>query len=239
MIKQISLCITNYNRTDKVIRAFEQVVNDDRISEIIIVDDCSHISHFQELVRLTDPFGPKVKIYRNSENLGMSLNKVEAIKKASNDWCILFDSDNIIDSSYLDALNGYLLLPNNLELPENIIFCPDFAKPQFNYQCYSGNLLSSYNINQFLRESEMGCLLNTCNYVVNKNSYLEVFEFNPEIMGTDTLWFNYLWLKSGKDFYVVPGMQYQHEVHDGSEWLKHASYNLKKGEEIIELIENL
>jgi glycosyltransferase involved in cell wall biosynthesis len=238
MIKQLSLCITNYNRTDKVIRAFEQVVNDDRISEIIIVDDCSHISHFQELVRLTDPFGPKVKIYRNSENLGMSLNKVESIKKASNDWCILFDSDNIIDSSYLDALFHILTSEEN-KPNDDIIFCPDFAKPQFNYECYSGKLFSFFSIKPFLHESEMGCLLNTCNYVVNKKSYLDVFDFNPEIMGTDTLWFNYLWLKSGRGFYVVRGMQYQHEVHDGSEWLKHASYNLKKGEEIIELIENL
>ena len=238
MIKQLSLCITNYNRTDKVIRAFEQVVNDDRISEIIIVDDCSSIPNFQELVRLTDPFGQKVKIYRNEENLGMSLNKVESIKKASNDWCILFDSDNIIDSSYLDALQNYHHFPA-IKTSENLIFCPDFAKPQFNYQCYSEKLFSSDNIKPFLHESEMGCLLNTCNYVVNKHSYLEVFDFNPEIMGTDTLWFNYLWLKSGRYFYVVPGMQYQHEVHDGSEWLKHASYNIKKGEEIIELIENL
>jgi glycosyltransferase involved in cell wall biosynthesis len=237
MIKQLSLCITNYNRTDKVIRAFEQVVNDDRISEIIIVDDCSHISHFQELVRLTDPFGPKVKIYRNSENLGMSLNKVESIKKASNDWCILFDSDNIIDSNYLDAL--FECKNSHFDNYQNTIFCPDFAKPQFNYTSYCRLLLNSLTIQPFLHDSEMGCLLNTCNYVVNKHSYLEVFEFNPEIMGTDTLWFNYLWLKSGKYFYVVPGMQYQHEVHDGSEWLKHASYNLKKGEEIIELIENL
>ncbi len=236
MIKQLSLCITNYNRTDKVIRAFEQVVNDDRISEIIIVDDCSLIPNFQELVRLTDPFGPKVKIYRNEENLGMSLNKVESIKKASNDWCILFDSDNIIDSSYLDAV--FPMLSSDLKI-DDVIFCPDFAKPQFNYQCYSGKLFAFHDIKPFLHESEMGCLLNTCNYVVNKHSYLEVFDFNPEIMGTDTLWFNYLWLKSQKCFYVVPGMQYQHEVHDGSEWLKHASYNLKKGEEIIELIENL
>ena len=238
MIKQLSLCITNYNRTDKVIRAFEQVVNDDRISEIIIVDDCSLIPNFQELVRLTDPFGPKVKIYRNEENFGMSLNKVEAIKKASNDWCILFDSDNIIDSSYLDALLSLPQFQGNIDY-QNVIFCPDFAKPQFNYQCYSFGLFSSETIKEFLHQSEMGCLLNTCNYVVNKHSYLEVFDFNPEIMGTDTLWFNYLWLKSGRYFYVVPGMQYQHEVHDGSEWLKHASYNLKKGEEIIELIENL
>ena len=80
------------------------------------------------------------------------------------------------------------------------------------------------------------CLLNTCNYAVNKNAYLDTYRFNPDMIATDTIWFNYCWLKAEKSLFVVEDMKYFHRVHDESGFMEEVKYNMKKAEEIKELI---
>src|SRR3954469_23730640 len=107
----ISLCITTYNRFDLTIESFRQVIDDPRISEILIVDDNSKAEIFNLFSGMvsSDPNQAKIKLFRNFENLGMSRNKARAVELASNPWCIVLDSDNVIDSAYLDALPEYLV----------------------------------------------------------------------------------------------------------------------------------
>src|SRR5690606_35718803 len=101
-LDKVSLCLTNYNRTEMLYEAFHQVLDDERIDEIIISDDDSN----DETVRWLKNQYPhaKVKIYWHEQNVGMSRNKAESLRLASNQWCILFDSDNVISTKYLDAL---------------------------------------------------------------------------------------------------------------------------------------
>lgn len=226
----ISLCITTYNRYEMLMESFAQVLDNDLISEIVIVDDCSDIAIYDKILAATFNM-PKVRLIRNSENLGMSLNKKKAIESATNPWCIIFDSDNIIGPDYLEALDRLRVLD------ATTIYCPSFAKPQFDFRKYEGwHILHAGNVMQ----DPMGeCLLNCCNYVVNREEYLRVYRHNPDMKGTDTIWFNYLWLKAGNSFYVVPGMEYMHTVHDGSGFLQNVQYNMKKAKEIKELIKAL
>lgn len=233
-MKLISLCITNFNRTHEVIRAFENVLNDERIGEIIISDDCSGEENYLELEKQVARISamtlrPKTKLYRNEENLGMSRNKAKAIELASNEYCIIFDSDNILEKKYLDALYKKQWYPD-------IIYMPDFARPHFDYRNFREDRISALSVKRLSRKPMFDCLMNTCNYFVHRETYLKTFQTNDEIKGTDTIWFNYLWLKSGKSFFVVPNMDYQHTVHDGSGWLKDAEYNSTKGEEIKKMI---
>jgi hypothetical protein len=81
--------------------------------------------------------------------------------------------------------------------------------------------------------------MNTCNYLVNREEYLKIYQHNPEMKGTDTIWFNYLWLKAGNSFYVVPGMEYYHRVWEGSGFLADCDYNMKRAKEVKELIKQL
>lgn len=227
----ISLCITNYNRYEMLLESFVQVLNDDRISEIVIVDDCSHISIYDKVLAAVFNM-PKVRLIRNAENLGMSLNKKKAIESAKNDWCIILDSDNVIGPDYLDAM-----FTTPLPWDHTTIYCPSFAKPQFDFRKYAGwHILHGEAV---IDDSMGNCMMNCCNYVVNRAEYLRIYEHNPEMKGTDTIWFNYLWLKAGNSFYVVPGMEYMHRVHDGSGFLQDCSYNMKKAKEIKELIKTL
>ena len=137
MSNKISLAVTSYNRSNKTVRSFSNVLSDDRITEIIIVDDHSDEKTFNDLSSQINLLGySKLKIYRNTKNLGAFLNKCRAIDLASNDWIILLDSDNIIDASYLDSLPT--------ELDEKIFYLPSVAEcisPNLDYSRYSGKLL--------------------------------------------------------------------------------------------------
>lgn len=217
----ISLCLTNFNRFEMLIESFEQVIDDNRISEIIISDDSSNDGSYEKLeyfFRNND----KVKLFRNLENIGMSLNKKLAIQRASNSTCILFDSDNVISVDYLDSI-----AESDLSSSE-VINVPEFAYPDFNFTKYSGKYISSKEAKCFMTDPMFRCLLNCCNYVVNRKSYLEVYKYDETVRQADTIAFNYRWLQKGYSFYVVPGMRYFHRVHKNSGFLENINYNMQQ-----------
>jgi len=238
---KLSLCITTFNRTDMVMEVFEKVHDHPLIDEIVIVDDCSDMDKYNELYQLIyfgdykakhkDLDSWKIKLFRNEENLGMSLNKMTAVSKAKNEWVILFDSDNILYPEYLDSI------VDNLCLGKKFIYHPSFAEPDFNFKKYNGFFIDKTNAKNFLDDGLYRVFLNTCNYVVNKDEYLRVYKYDESIKESDTIYFNTLWLEAGNAFYVVPGMKYHHRKHSGSGWLNgcHA-YNMKKANELQEKI---
>jgi glycosyltransferase involved in cell wall biosynthesis len=228
----LSLCLTNYNRYELLLESFQAALQDHRVTEIVISDDCSTKDIYQKLVAYCDS-QPKIKLFRNDYNMGMGLNKKMVIERASGDYDILFDSDNVVTGEYLDACFGHHHYPN-------VINVPDFAMPDFDYRLFSAWLISTSNIRHFLNRHPMAtCLLNTCNYVVNRQRYLDVYEHNASMKGTDTIWFNYCWLKGGNFFFVVPGMQYQHRNHPGSGFLQDVDYNMARSREMVQLIKAL
>ena len=227
--RKISLCITNHNRFDMLFESFHKVLNDSRISEIIISDDCSDKNIFNAIKNRVDKMN-KVKIFRNNKNVGMSKNKMIAVSKSSNKFCILFDSDNVIDSFYIDRLYA---------IPywyDDIIYAPYFAQPKFNYADFSGKTIDATSVKRYIDQPMFDCFLNTCNYFVNKKMYVDTYEYNPEMKASDTIYFNYLWLKSGRSFFIVPGMEYYHRVHGGSGFIEDLNYNMKKHNELREEI---
>ncbi len=216
-----TLAITNYNRFQLLKESFAEVIDDPRIGEILIVDDCSEMVIFEQVMTL---MAPKVKIVRQPVNRGMSLNKAHAVALSTHDWVILFDSDNSLSPDYLDALPE--------ELYKDTIYMPSFAKPEFNFKKYEGLLFDVVNVKQYIRDPPFNVLLNCCNYVVHKETYGQVYREDSEVKGADTISMAKNWLKAGKDFYVVPGMEYNHRVHKGSEFMKNVDYNIKHAERI-------
>jgi glycosyltransferase involved in cell wall biosynthesis len=231
---KLSLVITTFNRTDMVLEAFEKVYNHDLIDEVIIVDDASTEENFTKLLSLLiNHDKSKIKLFRNETNLGMSRNKAEAVSKAKNEWCILFDSDNILYPEYLDAVKY-------IELNSKTIYHPVFSEPEHNYNKWSGMFINKNNAKDFLKVDQFGCLLNNCNFIVNRDEYLKVYKFDPSIKESDSIYFNTLWLSNGNDFYIVPKMIYHHRKHSGSGWLNgDHRYNMNKAAELQEKIKNL
>lgn len=238
---KLSLCITNYNRTMMLLESFEKVIRDPRITEVIICDDHSNNDTIYDLmVRLSEESSKyeKVIMYTHPTNVGMYENKKRAIEYASNEWCIMFDSDNMIDSSYIDAFSKWFGVDTS-QKGISTIYCPEFAKPQFDYRNFAKLYYGKWNAGNLLKDPLFECLLNTCNYVVNKTDYLRVWEPSNLTGAADSIYFMYLWLKSGNNFFVVPDMQYYHRVHDGSGFMQDVNGNMQKAKQVKELIKLL
>jgi glycosyltransferase involved in cell wall biosynthesis len=206
----ITLCLTNYNRTDLLFESFAQVIDDDRISEIVIVDDHSDMEVFNRVFEYTRTI-PKVKLYRNEKNLDCYRNKREAVSKSSNEWVIIFDSDNIMTKAYVDAIHKQ-------EWWEDEILQPSAARPHFVFTSYSGLDVDKHNVSIHMDESPFSTMLNAMNYFVNRDEFLRVWDGSIDPVTSDSLYQNYNWLKAGNSIYVVPGLEYEHRVHNGSHY---------------------
>lgn len=224
---ELSLCITTFNRFQYLRESFEQVIHHDRIGEIILMDDCSDMKVFKQIEGL-QVISPKIKVYRQAVNRGMGRNKADAISYAQNPWCILFDSDNIITPAYVDAIP----LAN---IP-TMIYQPSFAKPAFDFRKYIKQGVNYVSARSLIYEPMFNTMLNACNYVVNRDKYLQVYQDNPAQKGADTIWMSYLWLKAGYYIYITEGLEYFHRVHDGSGFMADIDHNMKKAEEVKKLI---
>lgn len=242
----LSLAITTHNRAQMTIKSFEKVLNDSRITEVIIVDDASETAQYQELRRLVKELNSnKILVLRNEINLGMSMNKLRAISQCREPWVIIFDSDNVLDTNYLDAFDSCIfdVAINHPSIkPTSIIYCPSGALPKFDYGSLQGLMINDRNVKDLFKgiySTTLEWLLNTCNYIVHKKHYIETYEHNREMKATDTIWHNYNHLKGGGSFYVVPDMTYQHLVWEGSGWRQDKGYNKKKAIEVRRLIEQL
>jgi len=229
----ISLCITTYNRYELLLESFQHVLTNPRITEIIIVDDCS-LSEYWKKIEQLPKLNDKIKVYRQAANRGMSRNKADAIAYASNEWVIILDSDNVIDDRYLIGLDN---LPEPLD--NKVIYSPSFAWPQFDFRKYEGKFITSGNAKFFMDDAMFRCFLNCCNYFLNKASYIANYKEDLSIKGADTIAFNYEWLKAGYSFYIIPNCTYFHRVHDGSGFMENATYNISHAQHFEKLISAL
>lgn len=221
----LSLCITTYNRFDLTIESFAQVIDDPRINDIVVLDDCSTDGSYDKLVEHYKGI-PKVRVIRQAQNRGMSMNKRDAIGYAKNEWVIIFDSDNKLGKDYLDALDAVG------EFAQNTLYLPVAANPQFDYWKFSGLTITAKNIGKYMRDEMFRCALNTCNCLVNRDYYTNTFIEDSKVGCADTINHIYNHLKRGGELYFVPGMEYFHLVGPQSGFMENADYNIKKAKEI-------
>lgn len=230
----ISLCITTYQRTDLLFESFRQVINDDRISEIVIVDDASTDEVYNTVAWYCKDI-PKVKLHRNGHNIGCYRNKAKAVSLAFNDWVVIFDSDNTITSEYIDSL--YSARPSEFsEWYEDFVYQPIFAKPHFNFIEFENNIITKNNVAQYAHNQTFCTALNAFNYFVNRDEFLRVWEDRAEPWTADSILHNYNWLKAGNSIYFCPGLEYDHKVHDGSHYKEH---HRKTGNLYNEIVQKL
>ena len=207
---KISVCIPTFKRTNLLYESFMQVINDDRVGEIVIVDDASPAHIYAELEGFFKG-NPKVKLYRNEVNLDCHMNKMEVVSKASHEYVILFDSDNVLETDYIDKIYA------NTWSPERILQ-PSFAKPHFDFRKFNSLLANRKNVAKYAHDSTFTTMLNACNFFVNRDRYLEVWDGSVDPVTSDSIYFNYKWLEAGNSIYVTPGLEYEHRIHDGSHY---------------------
>lgn len=213
MTRQISIAIPTFERTEWTLRAFEQVLYDDRVREVVLSDDCSSVSEYANLLDCVEGMD-NVSLYRNNENIGCYRNKKRAVELSTSEYCILLDSDNIIDTKFIDRLYDYIWNPSN-------ILAPDMGEPALNYKALSGCILTQENIAGFVDKGNTAMMLNTMNYFVNRGRYLLTFDDSVEPWTSDSIYFNYCWLRAGNRITIVDGLEYHHEIHKNSHYTLH------------------
>jgi glycosyltransferase involved in cell wall biosynthesis len=234
MNRKITLALTNWNRCDLLIKSFVNVIDDNRIDEILILDDFSKIDIYKRLEKkINELNNPKIKLIRNEQNLGMSRNKNKAIQTSKNDWVIIFDSDNIINTDYIDTL--YKIENWN----RDVIYMPTYASKVFDYSEFSGITIDRHNVKKYIDKNLFTAALNTCNYFVNKAIYKIIYQYDKTIKGTDTIYFNYNWLLHENQLYFVPDLKYFHLSHNDSGFLDDGEYNMKQARKITNQIKKL
>lgn len=230
-MEQISLVIPNYNRTNILLEAFINVLSHPAICEVLVQDDDS--ANVGSVERMLGYVGsPKIRLLKNQKNLGTFFNKRVAVSHATSPWCILLDSDNIIDSAYVDRLATVPWSKNEIIAPQRLLHHPDNClgskeRTFFDYAAFVGRDIDFRFAATNWDVQHLPVLLNTGNFFVNREAYAEAFEINSfgrEVDIADVAYFNYLFLKRSPDnrIRVLDGQEYVHRVHPGSYYLNNS-----------------
>ena len=219
-MKNITVSIPQYGRSDMVMETIEPLLSDNRINEIILCDDCSPISDFHNLLKNIKGMD-KVRVVKNVINHHNQHNKRNCLSFAKNKWVLLIDNDNIIRKDFIDKLFEIKTWD------KNTIYHPAFASPHFDYRQFNSHKITKENVSGYCIHDIFMTLLNTNNYFVNRDEYLKVYQYDKTVRGADGLYYAYNWLNTGNYIYIVPDMQYFHRVHEGSEFLHEVDSNMK------------
>ena len=209
-MRKISLCIPTFERVEMTIESFQDVYFDERISEIVIVDDCSSTDAYQRLKAITSCM-EKVRLIRNPYNIDCYRNKAAAVQEAKEEFGIVLDSDNKISTAYLDMIYQY-------QWSKDTILQPTFAQPQFDFTPFSGLYLTSKNVSEYIHQHMFTTALNAMNYFVHLGEYMRVWRGDIDPHTADSIYQAMCWLEAGNQFYFVPGLSYYHRVHAGSHY---------------------
>ena len=216
--RRISVAITSFHREEFIMKSLKNILRDDRVEEIVILDDGSSKSSFESTKKILNNLSNKIKLYRREENLGSLTTKIQAISLCKNDWVIILDSDNTCSRTYVDTLNKIA------NWDSDTVYAPSFAYPYFDYRVFSGVSFDFAKVRQYLTSHTRITmhLLNTGNFFVNRKKFvnlMEKYEFF-HVSASDGIFFNYLWLSGGGKINVVPDCKYFHRVHRESTWTR-------------------
>lgn len=211
METHISFCVPTYNRYDLTVRCINSILNDDRINDIVCVDDASTDDSFN---RLKEYFSgiDKVRLYQNESNMDCYFNKFIAVSKAINKYCVVADSDNVFGLDYIDAVykHGW---------DERVSIMPSFAYPTFNYKEYVGTTIDRTNVAEMMGRPMFDTMLNCMNFFINRDEYLNIWDSHINPHTADSIYFNYKWFERGNKMFVAPDMKYGHTIHEGSHYV--------------------
>jgi hypothetical protein len=162
-------------------------------------------------------------IYKNDEILGVFKNKLKVCSLATNQYIALIDSDNFCDETYFITAKNYIL-QNEDKFSKHIILSPSFAKPRFNYKHFENSVITKYNLKNYYHVHMFDVLLNTGNYLINKNIIDKITYDNSimqKISACDVIFFNLLCFQQFEDFqlHIIKDFEYDHVVHDGSTYI--------------------
>lgn len=215
-MRTISVCCPTWRRFDLTVDAIDHVVDDERISEFIIYDDGSADGSYEKLRDFYNGID-KVKVIDGKDNIDCYFAKRASIGHATNEWAIIFDSDNLLTKDYIDKIFEIE------EWDKHTSYMPVFAAPTFNYEAFSGLTISKENVASYMGEKLFDTMLNCFNMFINVEEYKRVWVGGTDPITADSIFFNYCWFAAGNKMYVVPALEYFHRISSDSHYVKNVS----------------
>ncbi|MBX9577072.1 MAG: glycosyltransferase family 2 protein [Chthoniobacterales bacterium] len=236
--RKVSVAIPHWNRGALIHRPLWNIVNDERIEEIVIVDDGSSEEEFSLLVKNVARYDRRkvVTIHRREENKGVQFTKVECVEKICGAWMILLDSDNTLFPSYLDAVVALQ------HLDEKSLYCPDWAFPYFWFRQVAGQKIDFQKACYLIQQGTLQkiSLLNDGNYFFHKATYLAQLLPLKQIQHdvADVMLANYRWLSQGGSLTVMQQARYLHRIDDSSFWMRTSQESRRRVMSIFDRFKN-
>lgn len=104
--RKISICVTSRNEYAKLINSFSEVLYDERVSQIIILDDLSEEDIYYRIEQWYEYDAPKekVRLAQNTKSIGEKLSERTAIILSDNEWILSITPEIIIEKIDLDQI---------------------------------------------------------------------------------------------------------------------------------------
>jgi glycosyltransferase involved in cell wall biosynthesis len=119
-----SVIVPVYNRPDEIVELLESLCNQTYTNfEVIIVDDGSFKRCEEQVTKYRDRLAVR---YYYKENTGQGFSRNFGFERANGDYFVVFDSDCIIPSHYLETVSRELLIK-----PVDAWGGPDRSHPSF------------------------------------------------------------------------------------------------------------
>lgn len=186
------------------------------ITEVVICDETG-----EDYDLITHTFNhPKLRVYKNERRLGCLRNKLNVLSKATCDYICLFDSDNFVDDVYFQAFQACTDTAD--------IFLPEKALPNFIFSTFTRTSIHRDTLREIIHTHGNVALnlLNTMNCIFTKDmsvklqSMLIDRDVDTCYAGDSMYILTYAMFLWDARVTVVPGMIYEHRVHDGSYWME-------------------
>lgn len=111
MFSILMLTWNNYETFKRCITSMTPLILDDRVEEVIILDNGSHEISLQKLLQSTEKNYNKIRVIYSSENLGIAKGRKYLYDLAKGEYILSFDSDVVIANpglfieNFLKAIN--------------------------------------------------------------------------------------------------------------------------------------
>lgn len=201
---KISIVTASYNYENYIKETIKSVLNQTYQDwELIIIDDCSSDNSVNVIKSFQDD---RIKLFVNKQNLGLAKTLKLGIEKATGDWIVFLESDDLITSDYLAKKVQIIQKHKNI----NLIFndCEFFGDTDrvndFNTALRKTRLNNSqrkYPSNMFYN-FYLSNKIFTFSAVMAKRNDLLKLDFTPPI---DSLLDWWLWIQLayiGKFYYI-------------------------------------
>ena len=114
---KISIVTASYNYENYIKESIQSVLNQTYEDwELIIVDDCSTDNSVNVIKSFQDD---RIKLFINKQNLGLAKTLELGIKRATGDWIIFLESDDLITPDYIAKKIQVILNNKNINLVFN------------------------------------------------------------------------------------------------------------------------